>query len=110
MYNYTGNDPILNMESIKLIEGHGGRKVKVIEGIGPHWEDVARALKIEQEVIDSIKSTHPSHSHHEACSAAVLASWLQGDGAEVSWTSLVQGIITAGLPELADSLKEILKL
>ena len=109
MYNYTGNDPILNMESLKLIEGHGGRKVKVIEGIGRHWEDLARALEIEQEITDSIKSTHPSHSHHEAC-GAVLASWLQGYGGEVSWTTLVQGMITAGLPELADSLKEILKL
>ena len=98
------------MESLKLIEGRGGRKIKVIEGIGPHWEDLARALEIEQKVIDSIKSLHPSHSYHEVCGAAVLASWLQGYGGKVSWTSLVQEIITAGLLELADSLKEILKL
>ena len=97
------------MKALELIGSHGGRNIKVIEGIGPHWEDLARALEIEQEIIDSIKRTHPSHSHHEAC-GAVLASWLQGNGGEVSWTTLVQGMITAGLPELADNLKDILKL
>ena len=94
---------------VKVIEGigRGGRKVKVIEGIGSHWEDLAVELEVQQEVVDQIK--HASHNHHQAC-CAVLASWLEGNGCEVSWSTLTQCLITAGLPELADNLKETLRL
>ena len=95
------------MKALELIKGRGGRKVKVVEGIGSHWEDLAIELEVQQEVVDQIK--HTSHNHHQACSA-VLASWLEGNGSEVSWSTLTQCLITAGLPELADNLKETLRL
>ena len=101
--------PPLDMKALELLEGRGGRKVKVIEGIGSHWEELAVELEIQEEIIEQIKSEHPSHSHPEAC-RAVLASWLEGNGGEVSWSTLTQGLITAGLPELADDLRETLKL
>ena len=94
------------MKALELIEGCGGRKVKVIEDIGSHWEDLAVELEVQEEIVDQIKSEHPSH---EACHA-VLATWLDGNGGEVSWSTLTQGLITAGLPELADNLREALRL
>ena len=97
------------MKALELIKERGGRKVKVIEGIGCHWEDLAVELEVQQEVIDQIKNKHASHNHQQAC-CAVLASWLEGNGCEVSWSTLTQCLITAGLPELADNLKETLRL
>ena len=106
---YIGSLPTLDMKALELLEGRGGRKVKVIEDIGSHWEDLAVELEVQKEIIDQIKSEHPSHSHHEACHA-VLATWLEGNGGEVSWSTLTQGLITAGIPELADNLREALRL
>ena len=37
----------------------------------------------------------------------MLATWLEGNNDEVSWTELSQALIDAGLPELADSLKDV---
>ena len=89
-----------------MLEGHGGRKVKLIEGIGSQWKELAVALGFEQDIIDMIISTH-LHRHHEACHE-MLARWLEGDTGQVSWTTFIQSLITAGLPDLADSLNEIL--
>ena len=97
------------MQALELIEGCGGRKVKVIEDIGSHWEDLAVELEVQEEIIDQIKSEHPSQSYREAC-RAVLATWLESNGSEVSWSALTQGLINAGLPDLADNLKDTIKL
>ena len=40
----------------------------------------------------------------------MLATWLEGNNGEVSWTAFSQALVDAGLPELADSLKDVLKL
>ena len=105
----TGSIPPLDMKALEIIEGRGGRKIKVIEDIGSHWENLAVELGIQQEIIDQIKNEIPSHNHHEACNT-VLATWLEGNSGDVSWDTLAQCLITAGLPELADNLKESLRL
>ena len=98
------------MKLLEVIEGRGGRKIKVIEGIGSHWEDLAVELEIPEEIIDQVKNKHAiSHDHHEAC-CAILAMWLEGNGGDVSWNTLIRNLITAGLPELADNLRETLRL
>ena len=91
-----------------MLEGRGGRKVRVIESIGSQWEEVAKALDMGQEDIDMIKTTH-SDNDEEACHE-MLATWLEGNNGEVSWTAFSQALIDAGLPELADSLKDVLVL
>ena len=91
-----------------MIEGRGGRKVRVIDSIGSQWEEVAKALDIGQEDIDIIKTTH-SDNDEEAC-REMLTTWLEGNHGEVSWTAFSQALIDAGLPELADSLKDVLML
>ena len=103
----TGSVPI-NIKYLELLEGHGRRKVKVIESIESQWEKVAVALGVEEDMIDTLKSTH-SHNHLEACHA-MLVTWLECNADKVSWPTFIQGLIDAGLPELADSLTEILKL
>ena len=41
-----------------MLEGCGGRKVRVIESIGSEWEEVAKALEVGQPDIDMIKTRH----------------------------------------------------
>ena len=91
-----------------MIEGRGGRRIKVIDSIGSQWEELAKALDMEQEDIDTIKTTHGDNDE-EAC-RAMLATWLEGNNGEVSWTVFIQALIDAGLPDLADSLKDVLQL
>ena len=97
---------MLNIKALEELEGRGGRKVRVVESIGSEWEEVAKALDMGQEDIDMIKTRHSDHDE-EAC-REMLATWLEGNNGEVSWTALTQAFIDAGLPELADSLKDIL--
>ena len=105
-----GSRPYLDIKALEVIEGHGGRRrIKVIEGIGSQWEELAKELKVEQEVIDEIKTTHRDNDDEVAC-RAMLSTWLEGNNGEVSWTVFVQALIDAGLPEIADSLKDVLML
>ena len=99
---------MLNIQSLEVLEGPGGRKVRVVESIGSEWEEVAKALDMGQEDIDMIKSTH-SDNDEEAC-REMLATWLEGNNGEVSWIAFTQALTDAGLPELADSLKDVLGL
>ena len=99
---------MLSMKSLEMVEGRGGRKVRVVESIESEWEEVAKALDMGQEDIDMIKSTH-SDNDEEACHE-MLATWLEGHNGEVSWTAFTQALIDAGLPELDDSLKNVLGL
>ena len=89
-----------------MIKGRRGRRIKVIDSVGSQWEELAKALDMEQEDIDMIKTTHGDNDE-EAC-RAMLATWLEGNNGEVSWTAFIQALIDAGLPELADSLKDIM--
>ena len=99
---------ILNMKAFEAIEGCEGTKVRVIESRGSQWEEVAKALDMGQEDIDMIKTTH-SDNDEETC-REMLATWLEGNNGEVSWTEFSQALIDAGLPELADNLKDVLVL
>ena len=67
---------------------------------------MAKVLDMGQEDIDMIKTRHSDHDE-EAC-REMLATWLEGNNGEISWTALKQAMSDAGLPELADSLKDIL--
>ena len=91
-----------------MLEGRGGRKVRVVDSIVSEWEKVAKALDMEQEDIDTIKSRH-SDNDEEACHE-MLAKWLEGNNGEVSWTAFTQALTDAGLLKLADSLKDVLGL
>lgn len=82
--------------------------MKIIESIESQWEVVAIALGVKEDIISAIKSTH-SHNHLEAC-CAMLATWLECNADKVFWPTFIQGLTDAGLPDLADSLNEILKL
>ena len=63
---------------------------------------------MEQEDIDMIKTTHGDEDE-EAC-RAMLVTLLEGNYGEISWTAFIQALIDAGLPDLADSLKDIAEM
>ena len=104
----SGINVTLNIKALEELEGRGGRKVRVVEIIGSEWEEVAKALDMGQEDIDMIKTRHSDHDE-EAC-REMLATWLEGNNGEVSWTALTQALIDAGLPQLADDMKDIFRL
>ena len=108
MHVGSGIKTMLNIKALEELEGRGGRKVRVVESIGSEWKEVAKALDMGQEDIDMIKTRH-SDDDEEAC-REMLATWLEGNNGEVSWTALTQALIDAGLPELADNLKGIILL
>ena len=105
MHVGSGIKTVLNIKALEELEGRGGRKVRVVESIGSEWEEVAKALDMGQEDIDMIKARHLDDDE-EAC-REMLATWLEGNNGEVSWTALIQALIDSGLPELADSVKDI---
>ena len=104
----SGIETMLNIKALQELKGRGGRKVRVVDSIGSEWEEVAKALDMGQEDIDMIKTRHSDHDE-EAC-REILATWLEGNNGEVSWTALTQALINAGLPQLADNLKDVLNL
>ena len=107
-YDHVGSLPSLDIKALEVTEGHGGKRIKIIDGIGSQWEELAKALDMEQEDIDIIKTIHGDNDQ-KAC-RVMLATWLEGNNDEVSWTVLSQALIDAGLPDLADSLKDVLQL
>ena len=108
MHVGSGIKTMLNIKALEELEGRGGRKVRVVESIGSEWEEVAKALDMGQEDIDMIKTRHSLTDDDEEACREMLATWLEGNNGEVSWTALTQALIDAGLPHLADSVQDIL--
>ena len=108
VYVDSGISSMLNIQALEVLEGRGGRKVRVVENIGSEWEEVAKALDMGQEDVDMIKSRHSNNDEKACCE--MLATWLEGNNGEVSWTAFTQALIDAGLPELAENLKDVLGL
>lgn len=88
--------------------GRSGRKVKVIEGVGDGWKELARSLDFSEARIDSI-DTGASHEQPEEACQEMFAQWLDGDDLRgpVTWDTLVQSMIEAGLVDMAEQLKEL---
>ena len=89
--------------------GRSGRKVKVIEGMGDRWKDLARSLDFSEARIDSIDTGAPHEQPEEAC-REMFAQWLDGDDylrGPVTWDTLIQSMIEAGLVDMAEQLKEL---
>ena len=105
----SGIKTMLNINALEELEVRGGRKIRIIETIvsDSEWEEVAKELKMGQENIDLIKNRHLGHDQELKACREMLATWLEGNDGEVSWTALTQAFINAGLPELADSLKDV---
>ena len=66
---------MLNIKSLEVLKGRGGRKVTVLESIGSEWEEVAQVLDTGQEDIDMIKTRHLDDDE-EAC-REMLATQLE---------------------------------
>ena len=96
------------MTELQQLEDHGGRKIGVIEGVAYKWKELAVALDFGEERIDRIES-ESSRVHAEGC-RQMFEEWL-GEGDElkkpVTWATLVQCLIDAGMIDIADTLNEI---
>ena len=81
-YDHAGSLPSLDIKALEVIKGLGGRRIKIIDSIGSQWEELAKLLKMVQEDIDMIKTTHRDNDQ-EACHV-MLVTWLEGKNGEVS--------------------------
>ena len=97
------------MTELQLLEGHGGRKIRIIVGVAYKWKELAVALDFDEQRIDRIDS-ESSRVDEEAC-RQMFEEWLGEDDElkePVTWATLVQCLIDAGMIETADRLKEII--
>ena len=106
-YAYVVDDKPELVE-LKELEGHGARKIRVIEDVGYEWKALAVELDFDESRIDSIAEVACS-KHEDAC-CQMFVEWLDGDSdlkQPVTWGILIQCLIDAGLIDIADRLKEI---
>ena len=85
--------------------------MKIIEGVGDKWRDLARSLNFSEPRIDSIVDAGAPHEQSEEACQRMLSEWLDGDGdlkGPVTWGTLIQSTIDAGLMDMADILKELI--
>ena len=97
------------LTELQLLEGHGGRKVRLIESVAYKWKELAKELDFSVEKIDSIDAE--TNSKHEKACPQMLEEWVGGDDelkGPVTWITLIQCPMDAGLMDIADRLKEII--
>ena len=78
--------------------------------VTPHWKEVAITLGFDGPGIEAIDQTafrNPEDACHE-----MFVRWLDEDNGlvPVTWGTLIQGLIDAGLVDVADSLKVCLNI
>ena len=98
-------DDAPKLKDLMELKSKSGKKIRVVHGAASQWKELASVLGFQQDDIDSISRTYSKT--HKAC-RHMLALWLKGDKGPwpVTWTSLIHGLISAGLVELADDLNE----
>ena len=103
----SGERPLLRQ--LQLLEGRGGRKVRVRDSVAPYWKELAIALGFDGPRIEVIDQK--SHRNPEEACREVFIRWLDGDYdlKPVTWDSLIRCLIHAGLVDVADLLKEIVR-
>ena len=82
--------------------------MRIIDRVSPQWKSLAAALGFDLariEVIDQTAFRRPVDACRE-----MFGRWLNGDYdlEPVTWDSLIQCLMHAGLMDTADSLKECL--
>ena len=104
---FVGDKPKLS--ELQQLEGRGGRRVKVIEVVACKWKHLAASLDFDGPRIEDIDME--GHYNPEAACRQMFVKWLYGDHdlkEPVTWATLIQCLIDAGLIDMADRLKEII--
>ena len=102
-------DCCLSLEVLETFESHDGRMIKIIDDVASQWEELAKALGFGEEDVDRIKYAFPER--YEAC-REMLGKWMEGNEnliSPVTWTTLIQSMINAGLVDVADNIREVIK-
>ena len=104
----AGEQPYLRQ--LQMLEGCGGRKLRIMHEVTPHWKKLAIALGFDRPEIEIINQK-ALRDPEEAC-REMFGRWLDGDSdlEPVTWDALIQCLIHAGLVDVADNLKECLAI
>ena len=110
MHSYHNLGECPNLCQLQSLKGHGSKQVKVMHEVTPHWKEVAITLGFDGPGIEAIDQTafrNPEDACHE-----MFVRWLDEDNGlvPVTWGTLIQGLIDAGLVDVADSLKVCLNV
>ena len=104
----AGDRPTLH--ELQLLEGVGGRKVRVIERVAPKWMSLAIALRFNKPRIETIEKDYRGNME-EAC-LKMFMRWLDGEHDLVqpcTWDTLIKCLRRAAFGDVANSLRAILK-
>ncbi len=87
-----------------------GRKIKVIEEMGTHYDDFGTLL-LQDDNGQRVKSiVQECREHAKAINREILIQWLGGRGRlPVSWETLVEVLRDADLETLADDVESSLQ-
>ena len=98
------------MKDLQLLKCRSGRRLRVLDTVAADWRYLATSLGFEGPVIECVE-IESLLQPEEACHQ-VFTKWLDGgDGLckPVTWDTLIQCLIDAGLVDIAEKLKEILR-
>ena len=104
----AGDQPKLH--ELQLLEGVGGRKVRVIERVAPDWKHLAISLKFDLWKIKTIEKDYKT-STEEACQEMFMR-WLAGEhdlAQPCTWDTLIKCLRRAAFIDVANSLSTILR-
>ena len=95
------------LHQLLCLQGEGGKRVRVMETVAAHWENLAVALGFESCVIETIQRD----THYQTVSACrqILQRWLEEKGPHpVNWHTLTEALVKAGYPKLAADVRGLL--
>ena len=85
------------------------RRTKVVETVAPDWKHVAIALGFNEPKIRTIEMG-TFHQPQDAC-IQMFSDWLEGGHGlrePITWATLIEVLIEAGLVDLAQDLEDII--
>ena len=82
-------------------------EIRIMDEIASGWEQVAFALKIDEEVIESLRKEE--YDVKSACSQ-MFSRWISSHGTEVTWEVLTDALHRADYKDLAEKVKKFKKL
>ena len=103
----TADRPTL--KDLQLLKRRGGRRLRVLDTVAADWKFLATSLGFEGPVIRSIEMGALLQPEEACCQ--VFMRWLDGGDSlcePVTWGTLIQCLIDAGLVDIAEELEEIL--
>lgn len=86
------------------LSGRGGKKLQIIREVTPHWRYLAQQFGFDDLL--NVETLYPRAPEELCCE--MFVRWLDedNDSSKITWETLIQCLIEAGLMQVADDLKE----